>query len=445
MILIPYMNANVSVFRVSEYLRVNVSIHAAVVLIGFFQATLSQTINGYVIPATGSIIYGNSAFTNAQGTIYNSTNEYGNEISFAPKAINEFRTIGEIDIPYYYGDAPPIITNLFCGAKHNTIDGSALYNVTDKQCLRNRYSLNRDDSKTMRFRMYSLLQSDTNVAGLPGEVIYDSGNILINRGYHTVIMGGLNLENVPDKVIWTVEYSGITSNEIAGSLLYSPPTVGHSYNDCWVNTNNAWTLTCRRYGDAPPVFAANFKSYSKAETNTITTEAGLFGLTNIYVAAFPDYNDVLDGYDTNRINNEVTCNVGVNSPNYGIIDINPYPNSFYATHTLIKLTAIPAPGCNFIKWSGNVTNNDTVLTLLAISNIDVRAVFEVTTGTVSSIAFQSNKSIITWNGNYRLQESTLVNGPWLDVFNAILPVISPYTNNINKSSQYFRLRSGFEY
>lgn len=66
----------------------------------------------------------------------------------------------------------------------------------------------------------------------PTTVLYESGYFPINPGYSSK---HLSVPNVllPDEVTFTIEFGGIAETETAGLLLYSPPSVGRSFNEFW--------------------------------------------------------------------------------------------------------------------------------------------------------------------------------------------------------------------
>ena len=90
------------------------------------------------------------------------------------------------------------------------------------------------------------------VAGafLPGTVIYDTGSFAIDpttratltftdfvTGTVVPLSGPL-----PDRFTWSISFDGFGLNDSAGVTIYSPPTVGNSFADYWVNEGTGWTL-----------------------------------------------------------------------------------------------------------------------------------------------------------------------------------------------------------
>jgi hypothetical protein len=85
---------------------------------------------------------------------------------------------------------------------------------------------------------------------LPGTVIYDTGGFAIDptlratltftdfvTGTVVPLTGPL-----PYSFVWSVQFGGFGVNDAAGVTIYSPPTVGNSFSDYWVNDGATWTL-----------------------------------------------------------------------------------------------------------------------------------------------------------------------------------------------------------
>ena len=73
----------------------------------------------------------------------------------------------------------------------------------------------------------------------PGTVLWESGYFPIDAGSQlktlTVSTAGSDVV-VPDIFTWTIEFQGLGAGENAGLLLYSPPSVGSSFNEFWIRT-----------------------------------------------------------------------------------------------------------------------------------------------------------------------------------------------------------------
>jgi hypothetical protein len=75
-------------------------------------------------------------------------------------------------------------------------------------------------------KVYDLFRNE------PTTVLFESGYFPINPGYNSrsIAVPGVLL---PEVVTFTIEFRGLASTEKAGLLLYSPPTVGRSWNEFW--------------------------------------------------------------------------------------------------------------------------------------------------------------------------------------------------------------------
>jgi hypothetical protein len=87
-----------------------------------------------------------------------------------------------------------------------------------------------------------------NVTGdkTPGTLLFTSDPITLSEGYKTYQVDGINVE-LPDTVTWTVEFSGVTGNELnvgnrAALVLSGTDVVGSSYDDFWQKDASGWML-----------------------------------------------------------------------------------------------------------------------------------------------------------------------------------------------------------
>jgi hypothetical protein len=70
-------------------------------------------------------------------------------------------------------------------------------------------------------------------------------------------------DDLPDTFTWSIEFSGLGEGEAAGVTLYSPPTVGNSFTDYWVNDGTSWSL---QTNSVPVDFAARFIAVPEPST-----------------------------------------------------------------------------------------------------------------------------------------------------------------------------------
>jgi hypothetical protein len=102
---------------------------------------------------------------------------------------------------------------------------------------------------------------------VPKTVIYDSGFFPIGPTPRSTLE--FTRENsqlnvfVPDSFTWTVQFTGIDPGETIamGVDLYSPPTVGHSYDDYWDHDSDGWLL--KTNANYPINFAARVQAASR--------------------------------------------------------------------------------------------------------------------------------------------------------------------------------------
>ncbi len=106
----------------------------------------------------------------------------------------------------------------------------------------------------VRLRFYANDGPNFNDYPTPGTLLYDSGEFGLGAGTTpraTVIYDEFDLwlyalyplmDALPSNITWTVQFSGLGTNDQAGVDLYSPPVIGQSYGDFWLRTNGGWQL-----------------------------------------------------------------------------------------------------------------------------------------------------------------------------------------------------------
>ena len=82
----------------------------------------------------------------------------------------------------------------------------------------------------------------TNAFAAPGTLLYDSGSFLLSSNSSIVEISGLNLYVPSDTLTWTVQFSGVLTNEKAGALFFDPPGVGSSGNFLWQREGSEWRM-----------------------------------------------------------------------------------------------------------------------------------------------------------------------------------------------------------
>jgi hypothetical protein len=186
------------------------------------------------------IVYDNTSTNSFTGQQYGSTSEFGDQITLAGQSFD--RTITAFRFDYY----------LSHGVSGNEQATLTVYDTTGP-------------------------------SGGPGNVLFSDGPFNISSGYNTVTDSGLNV-SVPDSIIWTVKFSGISADETVGLLFYNPPTVGSSLDDYWEKVNGVWTLN-RFSPSGGPI--ANFGAQVLAIPEPSTVQYALLaGLAALGVMAY---------------------------------------------------------------------------------------------------------------------------------------------------------------
>ena len=107
---------------------------------------------------------------------------------------------------------------------------------------------------TVRLRFYANDGTNFNGYPTPATLLYDSGEFWLGTG--TTPRATVNydefdlwlfalyplMDALPSSFTWTVQFSGLGANDLAGVDLYSPPVIGQSYGDFWLRTNGGWRL-----------------------------------------------------------------------------------------------------------------------------------------------------------------------------------------------------------
>ena len=102
---------------------------------------------------------------------------------------------------------------------------------------------------TATLRIYAndgaIAHADVPGSKTPGTLLFTSDPITLSEGYKTYRVGGIGVE-LPDTVTWTVEFSGVTGNELnvgnrAALVLGGTDVVGSSLDDFWQKDESGWT------------------------------------------------------------------------------------------------------------------------------------------------------------------------------------------------------------
>jgi hypothetical protein len=139
-------------------------------------------------------------------------------------------------------------------------------------------SMNYSGDEQFRIRFYL---NDGLPSGFPNSVFYDSGLQSLaqptdptGRSTYTIDLTSLNLA-LPSSFTWSVQFSGVSGAEIAGPVIYSPPTVGGNFDDYWFNNAGAWEL--RSSNGVPISFGAQIAAVPEPSTYVLAILGGLCG------------------------------------------------------------------------------------------------------------------------------------------------------------------------
>ncbi len=128
---------------------------------------------------------------------------------------------------------------------------------------------------TVRLRFYANDGTNFNGYPTPGTLLYDSGEFWVGTGTTpraTVVYDEFDLwlyalhplmDALPPSFTWTVQFSGLGTNDQAGVDLYSPPVIGQSYGDFWLRTAAGWQLRTN------PAVAMDIAAQARASTNRV--------------------------------------------------------------------------------------------------------------------------------------------------------------------------------
>jgi hypothetical protein len=106
-----------------------------------------------------------------------------------------------------------------------------------------------------RLRIYNNKNTYDLFRKSPTDVLFESDFFPVSPSFNTYALHNLNI-TVPDTITLGLEFSGLAENEDAGFLLYSPPTVGSSFNEFWRRTTvGGWEAFTYTLTD--PTFKAN--------------------------------------------------------------------------------------------------------------------------------------------------------------------------------------------
>ena len=108
--------------------------------------------------------------------------------------------------------------------------------------------------KSARVRIYNNTTPWDSFRNSPTDTLFESDFFQVYSGYHVQHLQNLSI-SVPDTITLGLSFSGLGPNEDAGFLMYSPPTVGASFNEFWRRIPGGWEAF--RYSTVDPTYKAN--------------------------------------------------------------------------------------------------------------------------------------------------------------------------------------------
>jgi hypothetical protein len=127
--------------------------------------------------------------------------------------------------------------------------------------------------ETATIHLYSI--SGSLSSGFTLTEIGSGGPAPIVNGFNTLTYTEPGL-TLPDKLVWTISFAGVSSSERAELPIYNPPTVGSSAEDFWTK-DSAGDFALFRFPGSNPVgnFAANVTAVPEAGTVVYGLMGGL--------------------------------------------------------------------------------------------------------------------------------------------------------------------------
>jgi hypothetical protein len=165
-------------------------------------AILALAVWGGLAARGADVVYDNT--TDFSGSNYETTDEYGDEVILAGTA----RAVTQIQVEYYAKFTP----------QGDEIGRIRFYSNTGPLWQ------NNPDYRT------------------PAEPPLFEDTFVLGQEYQTATIPVPNVV-VPNNFTWTVQFLGISqngTNDRAGLLFYSTPTIGNSYDDFWERTGGVW-------------------------------------------------------------------------------------------------------------------------------------------------------------------------------------------------------------
>jgi len=178
---------------------------------------------------------------------------YGSSWSFDSPAAQD---AGVADVLVYDNLANDLLTPVDLGGteigNEITLDGSARYptRFAFQYWGTNAGQADFQGNVQLRVRFYQNDGPLLNLAATPGTLIFDSGEFPVaatNQG--TITLENFQLSAVtplngplPSSFTWTLQFSGLASNDSAGVMSFGPPVVGQLRSENWELAVDGWIL-----------------------------------------------------------------------------------------------------------------------------------------------------------------------------------------------------------
>ncbi|MCS5572274.1 MAG: cadherin-like domain-containing protein, partial [Pseudomonadales bacterium] len=190
-------------------------------------------------------------------------------------------------------------------------------------------------------------------AEMPGTLLYTSAAIPLVEGFRTYRVNDINVD-LPAKVTWTVEFSGVSGNELdtdnrAALILAGGDDVGSSLDDFWQKDASGWTLYQTGSIKQDDDFAAKVIAYDKDSVVVKYTPGSGVSGADSFVYEVIDGNG---GSDTATVTIEVAANNVPVANNQSVSTIKNTPVSVTLDATdadagsslMLKVTGLPVHG-----------------------------------------------------------------------------------------------------
>lgn len=145
------------------------------------------------------------------------------------------------------------------------------------------YGLNFNGTEQVQVRFYGINQTTYT----PSTLLWDSGLVSLPGAPDSATMQFNDFGNVtllPEDIMWTVQFSGLTGTAEAGLEIFTPPTVGNNFTTYWQKVGGSWQML-RAMDDGQSEITIDFGAQFTAVPEPSTMALGLLGLAGLAGAA----------------------------------------------------------------------------------------------------------------------------------------------------------------